>query len=63
MSVTGKEGTEKEDVNAIVLTVPGSSLTSKTIGIPIVKHSSGKDLALSALASAKDWTPIRGYSR
>ena len=58
MSITSKKGTEKEDINAVVLTVPGTSHGSKTIGIPSVEHGTGAALASSTLSVAEEWTPI-----
>ena len=56
MVVENKEGREKEDINAVVISVPGTSCPPKTIGASSLKASTGANLAQSTLAKTRDWT-------
>ena len=56
MAVQKEDGTKKEDVNVVVLNVPGSGEKLKTVAIPAVKDGSGDNLAESTLTNAEKWT-------
>ena len=58
MDITHKNGTQKEDINAIVLSMPGSNLPPKIIGAPQVTGSTGMALAQSSLDTALEWTAV-----
>ena len=49
-------GALKEDVNVVVLGIPGSGEKLKTIAIPSVKQGTGAVLALTTVDKARDWT-------
>ena len=57
MNVENKEGRVKEDINAIVLSVPGASLAPTTIGASSLEAGSGANLASSTLTKTREWTP------
>ena len=47
-----------EDVNAVVLSVPGSGIAPMVVGAPTVDRGTGRNLATSALNTASQWTDL-----
>ena len=58
MEVTSSKETNKEDVNAVVLSVPGSSLPPKAVGAPNLSQGTGIALAQSSLEAIREFTAI-----
>ena len=57
MTVENKEGRVKQDINAIVISVPGTSLSPTTIGASSLETGTGANLASSTLSKISEWTP------
>ena len=61
MEVTNDTGKEVQDMNSVVLTVPGVGVKSKNIGHSKLDEGTGIALAESALKKAEEWTPLLYY--
>ena len=59
MEVTNDTGKEVQDMNSVVLTVPGVGVKSKNIGHSKLDEGTGIALAESALKKAEEWTPLK----
>ena len=57
MDVVDLKGIKEKDINSIVLTVPGVSV-STVIGIPETSSGTGLDVAECTLTKAKEWTDL-----
>ena len=58
MEVVDFKGMKEKDINSIVLTVPGVSV-STVIGIPETSSGTGLDVAECTLKKAKEWTDLK----
>ena len=55
MEMMEEVGRRYQDINAVVLSIPGSDTTPKVIGIPVVQRGTGINLATSALNKVSEW--------
>lgn len=58
MKVLKQDGVTHEDVNVVVMNVPGSGEKLKTIAIPSVRQGTGAVLAQITIEKAKEWTDL-----
>ena len=58
MELLEAQGQRYQDINAVVISIPGSDTAPMVIGAPTVEQGTGQMLARSALDKASEWTDL-----
>ena len=58
MELLEAQGQRYQDINAVVISIPGSDIAPMVIGAPTVEQGTGQMLARSALDKASEWTDL-----